>query len=120
MQRKLKGAKARSDVDDSVVRSVRIQNEQLLDQAISTSTMSMVAFNVVTKVPFKVVYGPSDRLGITSLTLFSMDGGIFLEWAISGLKDSRDHWLNYLKSHRIRLELTEADLINSKRTIYYL
>lgn len=80
----------------------------------------MCGFDVTTRVMFKVVYGPSERLGLMSLALFTLDGGVFHEWAMSGVQDVKPLLMAYLKTNNIRLELTEVDLMASLSTIYYL
>lgn len=103
-----------------ILRPIRFQNDMILNQALSTLKMELRAFDVVTKVEYKVYYGPTDRLGLMALTLFTRSGDTFMEWALSGVRDPKASLLAYLRVHNLRLELGDLDVVNSKTQIYFL
>jgi hypothetical protein len=107
-------------VDPKIIRGVRWQNSQILDMCLSTSKIELRGFDTSTKAEYKVFYGPSERVGLMAMTLFNRSGTVFMEWALSGVKDPKEALLHYLKAHEIRLELSDMDVINSKTLIYFL
>lgn len=111
---------SRPRIDDIIIRSVSIHNEAILDLVLSSKTMELCAFDVVSLKEFKVIYGPSETFSIHSIAIFAMDGSALIEWGLNGVANIKDHIANYLKSHGLRLELSPADILNSKQTIYYI
>jgi hypothetical protein len=111
---------AKSNIDDSHIRIVALHNKAILGHALPTNKLEFRAFDVVSMAEYHVFYGPSDRLGLQSLTLFTKDGSVFMEWALSGVKEPVQFLLAYLRLHSLRLELSDMDLLNSKRVIYFL
>jgi hypothetical protein len=109
------GYKAKSD--DVQIRSVHIQNERVIKQAIKRSRFECMGF-IPHGQTFKVVFGIGS-FGLLSMAVFGIDGSSFGEWNYSNL-GSQTTLLALLKDLKIRLELTEADLIAAKTTIYYL
>lgn len=107
-------------LEPAITRSVIWQNRQILDIALSTTRMEFRAFDFITKVEYKVFYGPSERLGLNALTLFTRNGMVFMEWALSGVSEPRECLMAYLKAHNLRLELDDSQVIAAKTLIYYL
>lgn len=103
-----------------IIRSVKRQNRLILDAAFSAGKMELRGFDCETRGDYKVYYGPSERLGLMAFTLFTRDGNVFMEWALSGLRDPKAALLAYLRHHNVRLELTDLDVVNSKTQIYSL
>lgn len=103
-----------------IIRSVKRQNSLILDAAFASGKMEFRGFDCETRGEYKVYYGPSERLGLLALSLFTRNGEIFMEWALSGLKDPKAALIAYLRHHNVRLELSDLDVINSKTQIYFL
>lgn len=109
-----------SKVDDSLIRSVSLHNQLILGPVLAQNKAEFRAFDVVSKMEYHVYYGPSERLGLNSLTLFTKDGSVFMEWALSGVKEPVQFLLAYLRLHNLRLELDDMGVINAKSAIYFL
>ena len=110
---------AKGIIDDHVIREVKGHNISILDQIIHMDKTEIRGFDCHTKMEYKVFYGISDRLGLKAMTLVTRSGEVFIEWALSGVKDPKMAIVAYLKAHNIRLEMSDADVISSKTTIYY-
>jgi hypothetical protein len=114
-------ARGRVDKDDSKVRSVRIQNLDIIGLGMATNELKCVGFNVDTKQDCRVVFGKSQISGLNEMVFYTLDGSLYRSFQYSGqTKDVSESLYQVLKTLRIRLELTEADAITSKSTIYYL
>lgn len=115
-------AKSYSDKDDSIIRSVRANNELIIAQAIQSShNFTCYAFDLSTYRDYKVILGPSQVNGLSCICIFSTDGNMLRELSYSGeLKNIGIEIFNFIKGLNLRLELTEADSIASKTTIYFL
>lgn len=111
----------RSQADEGITRNVKRQNETILTQALqSLSTFSCLAFRLDDLKDFKVVFGPSDITGLSSITVFSLDGEMLRSLSYSGMTSSvPEELLAFLKQLNLRLELSEVDSIASKTTIYF-
>lgn len=107
-----------SKVDDSLVRSVYHHNMELLNLGLHNK-LEMVAFSYRDAVEYKIFFGPNGMNGMQSLTIFSMDGSMYREFIYSG-KDSglTETLIGALKHLNLRLELSQAHLLLSKRIIY--
>jgi hypothetical protein len=110
----------RKALPQSIVRGVKWNNEAILDHVLTTTKMELRGFDFITKAEYKIFYGPSERLGLNAMTLFTRSGSVFIEWALLGVPGSKEMILAYLRAHSIRLEYTDSDVIASKTTIYYL
>jgi len=120
LKRKAKYKDLRSHIDDSVIRSVRMQNIAVLDTALK-STLEVRALNYLTKVPYKVFFGPSSVNGMHSIAFFDFNSVLYREFIFSGGDANiQEIILNILRDHNLRLEYTDGDLTTSLSTIYYV
>lgn len=106
--------------EPEIIRSVKFHNQAILDLVFQVDRMELRGFDYTDKSEFKVFFGPSEKVGLISLTLFNRSGSVFMEWALSGVKDPKEALLAYLKASHIRLELTDEHVIASKTVIYYI
>lgn len=110
-----------SNVDQEVIRSVRLQNERILQLALAQTTFQCIGFVPHTDRVYRVHFGKS-RYDFPSMAVFNENGSQYFEVAFSGLEASSvmAKLMDALKSDGIRLELSDADMIAAKTTIYYL
>jgi len=114
---------SKSNIDDSIVRNVKAHNTAILKVATDPSTYALEirGFDTLTKVDYKVFFGPSNFNGMRSVALFDYNAQLYREFNYSGM-DRNIHLtiLDILHRLNIRLEYTEADSIASKATIYFI
>ena len=111
--------KTNSVIDDSIIRSVHRHNKTIINAILKHSTFECRGFIPGSSKVFRIHFGKS-RYDFPSLAIFSEDGSMYHEQAFSGLSTSlmAEALLKMMKLHKIRLELTDADVILSKRVIY--
>lgn len=102
------------------IRSVSRHNRLILEQLLQKGKTELRGFDPISKVEYKVYYGPAERHGMDSLACFTRNGMVYFDTAFSGVKDIQEKLVDYLKSYGVRLEWTDADVIASKTLIYYL
>jgi hypothetical protein len=112
---------AKSEIDDSIIRNVRFHNTAILTASMF-STLEIRAFNTVSKVDYKVFFGPSKFNGMHSIAFFDSNAQLYREFNYSGgtLQPLLESILAILRNHDLRLEYTDADVLTSKATIYYV
>lgn len=107
--------------EDQPIRNVAKQNSHVVDMALTIKSLECRAFSLVSKADYKVFFGKSGNLGMDCICVFSLDGQMLREMAYSGsVSTVKDEILSFCKALNLRLELTEADAIAAKTTIYYL
>lgn len=116
-----KYGRSRPISSDSPIRNVVDQNTHIINMALAIKSLECRAFSVVSKQDYKIFFGKSGNLGMDCICVFSLDGQMLREMAYSGSVSSiLMELLSFCKALNLRLELTEADAIASKTTIYYL
>lgn len=105
---------------DAIIRGVLWHNRHIMSQVVQSSKMELRGFDTQTKMEYKVFWGPTERTGLQALSIFNRSGTMYIEWALSGVRDVQATLLEYLKAHNIRLEYCDEDVIASKTTIYYV
>jgi hypothetical protein len=108
---------------DQPIRNVLHQNTAIIELALGLSTFNMEcrAFSVISKEDYKIFFGKSMSLDMDCMCIFNLDGQMLREMAFSGIVSTvKDELLSFCKVLNLRLELTEADVIASKTTIYYI
>lgn len=118
LARRSKGSN--SKIDDSIIRSVYGQNLGILYHALAQPECVVYGFIPHTDKSFKVHFGRS-RYGIPSMAIFNTDGSSYQEYAYSGIKQENlmSTLIDLLKTHGIRLELSELDIQVVKQTLYF-
>lgn len=104
-----------------IIRGAMRHNTLLVNQMFVIMNLSLVGYIPHTDQVFKVLFG-KDQRGIQSFAIINVDGSSFQDFTYShnDVELMKAHILNLLKENRIRLELTDADMIASKTVIYYL
>lgn len=110
---------AKSHQDDSIIRSVTLQNKQVLANAFTDKRYECIGWCPHNGQVFKVVFGDA-KYSVNSLAFFSTDGSVYRVFEHSGGDTALEQITAILRIQKIRLEFSEADMINSKQTIYLL
>lgn len=110
---------AKSRVDDSIIRTVAHHNREILGEALTSHEVDLLGFSTITKENYKVSFRPYEA-GYKTMSIFKASGELLREYTFRYHENSVDGLLSLLREFSIRLERTEADMIQSKTTIYYL
>lgn len=117
---KLERARFKGVSHNLPTRILRFHNRQILSLVLSGQLSKFYGFVPQSDVVYRFDYGVS-RYGVPSLAYFSEDGSVYRELAFSGDQATVSSQIeSLLVEQRIRLELTELDVIRSKTEIYYL
>lgn len=114
------GRARRLDLDHGPQRNVIRHNRELLNILMTSPDIHIYGYDPITLKTYKVYWGLNKTIQMPSLAMFDMNVTLYREWISSGDSKFTDHLVEYLKTHNIRLELTEADIVISKRVVYYL
>lgn len=110
----------KSTQDDSIVRNFRHHNTAILNKSLN-STLEVRGFDVISKVDYKVFFGPSKYTGMQSIALFDFNCQLYREFTYCGKTgEVMETVLDILRNLNIRLEYTDGDVVTSKSTIYYV
>lgn len=108
-------------VDLGPIRSVTMQNQIVLKQALASKQFTCIGFVPRTDRVYTVIFGDA-KYSVNSMALYTRDGSIYKAFEYSGGDPavSIAQIKQILKCEKIRLELSEVDMINAKSQIYYL
>lgn len=112
---------SKSKVDDSLIRCVRVHNQQILQHALTQTSFQCIGFIPHSTKVLRIHFGKS-RYDMNSMAVFAEDGGQYFEVAYSGydLLLIQDQLLSNLKKHNIRLEFSVVEMMASKNVLYHL
>lgn len=112
----------KSKVSDEIIRSVRVQNQNLIQQCIFKSeSVHIVGFIPSTQATFHIQFG-RNRYDLESMAVYDDKGNSYFEVVYSGVDPDKviSQLLANLKEHNIRLERSEGDIVLAKRVVYYI
>lgn len=113
---------AKSKVDDSIIRSMLVQNTNILKESIfQPRTIDICGFIPSTQATFHIQFG-RNRYDLESMAVYDDKGNSYFEVVYSGVDPDKviSQLLANLKEHNIRLERSEGDIVLAKRVVYYL
>lgn len=107
--------------DPEIIRGAMRHNQILINHMFAMQNVSLIGYIPHTDKVFRVLFG-NDQRGIPSFAIINVDGSSFKDFTYSDqdIDMAKGHVYDILKRNRIRLELTDADMIASKTVIYYL
>lgn len=112
---------AKSRSDDSIIRSIKHNNEFLLQPILGESTTyELAGLSVLTGKIYKIYVGKDSETSMNRFTIFDVDGSTFFEVLFMGGKESVLKSVNdNIRGMKIRLCPSVADAEMVKKLIYF-
>ena len=116
------GKSNRPIIDHGPQRNMHLHNRGILSLLMPNQKDTHIyGYSPQSSKVYKVVWSLTSSLLIPTLSLYDLNGNIVCGWSSNAsLSEFTEHLLEYLKTHNIRLENNEGDIIVSKRVVYYI